>query len=102
MPYSIVTNSSNEGSTGSARSPNQVLPMRIFSGLLLRIPLGIVLVFCADIEIEFVNVIIKSEYRASQQERLGDVHERPGSDIFNVEDLNKSKCDAADYQQHRT
>lgn len=43
-PYSIDTNSSKAGSVGFLRSPSQVFPILMFSGLLLRIPRGIILV----------------------------------------------------------
>lgn len=43
MPYSMVTNSSNSWSVGLFLSPNQVLPILMFRGLLLRIPRGCIL-----------------------------------------------------------
>lgn len=103
-PYFIEVNCSNSPSVLVFSSPNHTFPMRIFSGLLLRIPRGISLLFVVmcDDGCKFLDVVLQPEYGASQQECLSDIHQHSVGHIINVRDLVKSECNAAENQQHCT
>ena len=49
-----------------------------------------------------MNVVVKTKYGTSQEECLCYVHEDTPGDILFVDSLVRSKCNAADDQQHCT
>ena len=45
-------------------------------------------------------VVVESEYGASKQECLGDIHEDTTSDVLFIDCLVRSECNAAHDEQH--
>ena len=47
-------------------------------------------------------IVIKAENGASQEERLCNIHEDTSGDVFFIDRLVGSECNAAHYEQHCT
>lgn len=74
----------------------------MFKGLLFRMPRGCSDFIVMKVVVKFLDVIVQAKDRASQEESLGDVHERAVGHVSNVKDLEKCKCYAAHDKQHST